>query len=153
MKILVTLALFAGIAQTNSTPLIGTWKLVEQTTTGPAGKTTPANQPGLLIFTGKYYSTVADRSDAPRPDEDKNTTAAQLLASRTAFDAAAGTYEVSGTTLTRHPIVAANPNIMHSDSVQTATFKVTGKTLLITVTGNSRGPLANPTTLKYTRVE
>jgi hypothetical protein len=117
------------------------------------GRQDKRSEPAMLIFTGKYYSTVADRGDAPRPDEDKNTTDAQLLASRRAFDAAAGTYEVSGTTLTRHPIVAANPNIMHPDSVQTAMFKVTGKTLLITVTGNSRGPVANPTTLKYARVE
>jgi hypothetical protein len=155
MKTLFTLALFAGIAgaQSASTPLTGAWKVVETTTTGPDGKTTVAQQPGLLIFTRKYYSVVWDHSATPRPDLNEDATDAQLLASRRAVQAQLGTYEVSGSTVSMHPIVAANPNNMHPAVVIVQSFKLEGKTLLLTQISTRGGPVANPTTTKYTRVE
>jgi hypothetical protein len=141
MKFLAALALFAGIAgaQTTSTPLTGVWKLIEQTLDG---KTTAVEGPGFLIFTGKYYSQLR----VPvRPDETEDMTDAARLVSRVAVQAQTGTYEVSGTTVTRHPIAAGVPNNMHPDRVITASFKIEGKTLVLTP--------GNGGILKYTRVE
>lgn len=45
------------------------------------------------------------------------------------FTANAGTYEVSGSTLTTRPIVAKNPSVMGQPSTQE--FKIAGKTLTL----------------------
>jgi hypothetical protein len=155
MKCLITLALFAGIAgaQSNPTPLTGAWRVVEVTTTGQNAGTISNPQPGLYLFTGKYYSIVRDRSDKPRPDLSSDPTDAELLASMQPVQAQSGTYEVSGATVTMHPLVAKSPNIMHSGESVTRSFKLEGKTLALTGMSNARGPGAVPTTLKLTRVE
>jgi hypothetical protein len=152
MKFLAALALLAGLAGAQSTPLTGVWKVLETTTTGPNGKTT-LTQPGLLIFAGRYYSVVRDLSATPRPDITEKTTDADWRASRRLVQAQSGTYEVSASTLTTHPMVAASPNNMHADSAFTQLFKLEGDTLLLTEISTKTGPVANPGTTKYKRVE
>jgi hypothetical protein len=78
----------------------------------PAGTHTSL-QPTLVIFTDRHYSRTSDTAAQPRPTTGYKTpgkpTLEELQAEWGPFAANAGTYEVSGTTLTLHAIVAKNP--------------------------------------------
>ena len=80
-------------------------------------------------------------------------TADQLRATWGPFVGEAGTYEVSGSTITMHPIAAKNPAAMKPGAFTTWSFQLTGDTLVITAQGNQNGPVANPVTVKAVRVE
>ena len=53
----------------------------------------------------------------------------------------------------KHPVVAKNPNAMHAGNSGSSTFKLEGKTLVLTQVSTQSGPVANPITLRLTRVE
>ena len=154
---------FSALGQ--SQPSIqGVWRVVEVTITDPNanpagwGKGTHTNlQPALLIFTGKHYSEVADTATTPR-----STTAFKVAGQPTAeemqarwgpFAAGAGTYELTGTTLTRRPIVAKNPANQTGQYFTRSMIKLDGNNLWITGIENSAGKVANPQTIKHVRVE
>jgi hypothetical protein len=70
------------------------------------------------------------------------------------FTAAAGTYEISGSTFTVHAFVAKNPQVMAPGRIDSVySFKLEGNTLTTTEMRNGNGPVANPTTITYTRIE
>ena len=144
-------------AQFKATPLTGTWSVTEIKTTGPNARTISHPQPGLLIFTGNHYSLMIIDSDQPRADlqnpQIKKPTADELLATWGPFTAAAGTYEISGDTLTMRPSVAKNPQVMAPGNVLLNTFKIEKKTLTLTRTRNGETPVANPRTITFTKVE
>jgi hypothetical protein len=140
----------------SKTPLQGVWKAIEVITTGPNASTNKSPQPGLIIFTGKYYSIVAVTSDKPRPElpQDVNTaTAVQLRDVWTPFVGQSGTYEVKGSEITYHPVAAKNPRTMSSGNFAIDTFKIEGNTLTLVDKANRNGSIANPGTVKLTRVE
>lgn len=142
-------------ARLNPTKLTGAWSVTEIRTTGPNAKTIRDPQPGLLIFTGTHYSLLIITSDHARsglPNRDKST-ARELLEVWGPLTAASGTYEISQDTLTTRPMVAKNPEVMAPGNIQVNTFKVQGKTLTITRVRNGNNPVANPTTITFTRVE
>jgi hypothetical protein len=144
-------------AQFKATPLTGTWSVTEIKSTGPNARTISHPQPGLLIFTGNHYSLMIIDSDQPRTDvgnsQTKKPTADELLASWGPFTAASGSYEISGNTLTTRPSVAKNPQVMTPGNVQLNTFKIEKNTLTLTRTRNGETPVANPTTMTFTKVE
>jgi hypothetical protein len=144
-------------AQFKTTPLTGTWSVTEIKTTGPSARTISHPQPGLLIFTGHHYSLMIIESDQPRAEiqnsQTKKPTADELLATWGPFTAASGTYEISGSTLTTRPVVAKNPQVMAPGDVQLNTFKIEKNTLTVTRTRNGQTPVANPTTITFTKVE
>ena len=144
-------------AQFKATPLTGTWSVTEIKTTGPKARTISHPQPGLLIFTGDHYSLMIIESDQPRAEvqnpQIKKPTADELLAAWEPFTAAAGTYEISGNTLTTRPSVAKNPQVMAPGNVQLNTFKIDKKILTLTRIRNGETPVANPTTITFTKVE
>ena len=144
----------SACAQLKSTPLTGTWRMKEVKTSGPKGRTI-AGVPGLLIFTGNYYSRMYVDSDQPRTalHDLAKATAAELVAVWGPFVAASGTYEISGNTLSCRPTVAKNPQVMAPGVVDVYTFKIEGNTLSTTDVRNANGAVANPTTITYTRVE
>jgi len=156
VTLLSVMAMMGGIvgAQSNSTPLTGAWRIVEVTTTGPNAATNSHPQPGLHLFTGKYYSIVVDRSESPRPEVNVSTASeAELVAMWRPFTAQAGTYEISGTTFTIHHIVAKNAGNVGPENFDTFSFKLEGTTLWITSVSSNAGPYKNPTTIKLTRVD
>jgi hypothetical protein len=153
--LLVLVGLLASTAVFAKTPLEGAWKVMEQTTTGPNGTTNKNPQPGLIIFTGKYFSILMVNGDKPRAElpQDLNTATAEQFRDAWRFIANTGTYEIKGDELTTHLIVAKNPRAMLNVSFDTFTFKVKGNMLTLTRTGNSDGPVTNPPTVQLIRVE
>jgi hypothetical protein len=149
--IFCALAASAVFAQAKS-PLEGVWKIVEEVapSTNPADKgatTTYSNpQPGLIIFTRGYYSTVIVTAEQPRaavaPAKDpQNLTDAEKIARYEqwrGFAANSGTYEIKGSTLSTRPIVAKSVNLMTRQTPITWEFKLEGpNTLWLIPTGQS----------------
>jgi hypothetical protein len=147
-----------AIAQSKRSPLRGVWRVTQLTTTGPDGKITRTPQPMLTIFTDKYYSFFWIQSDKPRPQiKDRATASAdELRATWGAFSGQAGTYELSGSTVTVRPTVAKDPDIMNPGVALIYSVKFGGDTLELTfmrVDGVPRGANALPYTLKMSRLE
>ncbi|CAN5804677.1 hypothetical protein BH18ACI5_BH18ACI5_05850 [soil metagenome] len=72
------------------------------------------------------------RKDLPTAQDPEKLTDAEKMARYEAWElltANAGTYEIKGTTLTIHPMVAKNPSVM--GQAQTREFKIDGKTLTL----------------------
>ncbi len=132
--------------------LEGVWKLTEVNLTSPNARTITPAESGIWIITKKYVSFVAVTGDKPRPDLPReNATDAQKVATWTPFQANVGSYQIKGTTLTVHPIVAKNP--IQSGAFTALDFKIEGNTLLLTPKANKDGPIANPYTLRMARLE
>ncbi len=144
-----------AVAEPKSTALSGVWKFTEIKATGPNAHTNSKPLPGLLIFTGRHYSVVHVTSDDPRPPlpDVEKATAAELLKAYRPFLANAGTYVISGETLSMYPVVAKNPNMKPGESFDTYTFRLQGSTLTVTEVGNAKGPIANPASITLTRIE
>lgn len=148
------LSIGGAYAQSKATVLTGVWRMTEVKRSGQNARTI-GNPPGLLIFTGKYYSRMFVNSDQPRPGLQslEKATAAELLAAWGPFTAASGTYEISGNTLTCHPLVAKTPGVMAPGTTDVYTFRVEGNKLTVVDVKNTRGPSTNPATITYTRIE
>jgi hypothetical protein len=143
----------------------GVWRAVEVTVTNPnpapgflAKGTHTSVQPSLLIFTSKHYSATTDTAARPRPTTQfkvpTKPTAEEMQAQWGPFAANAGTYELSGSTLTRRAMVAKNPLLQGSKGATRSTIKVDQNNLWITTTENAgTGKVEYPSTLKYARIE
>lgn len=135
--------------------LRGVWRITHIVISGsqPMSNTNP--QPNLLILTGHHYSRTELHTDRARPmlDNSATATADQLRAAWGPFYAEAGSYEVSGNTLTLHPEVAKNPAGMEGGAYSNNTFKVAGDTLWITTVRDQKGPVTQQVNLKLLRVE
>lgn len=142
-------------AQLKPNQLTGTWRVIEIKTTGSNAPTISHPQPGLLLFTGTHYSLMIIDTDQPRAElhRQPTPTAAEFLATWGPFTAAAGSYEISGETLTTRPEVAKNPQVMAPENIQLNKFTVKGKTLTLTRTRNGNDPVTNPTTITFTKIE
>ena len=131
--------------------LEGVWKVTKVTYTGPNAQQIINPQPGFMIITKKYLTRVGLWGDKPQPELPQNATDAQRLATWTPLFAALGTYEIKGTTLTLHHIVRKNG--VKPDFFATDDFKIDGNTLTMTGKATQDGPVTNPTTMKFVRVE
>ena len=151
-------------AQTSTKQSIeGAWKVAEIVVTGQDAGDVTNPQPGLLIFARKHYSMMWIPGNQPRSlfkaDPPTNE---EKIAAYDSFVANSGTYELTGDTLTLHPIVARSPNFMAGDRVATYQVRIEATRLSLRSTGPST-PSANRvspasgstsnTTLKLTRVE
>ena len=167
-KLFVVVAVLACTAVSvlaQSKPSIqGVWRAVEVTITNPAPNpgTNPKGthtdlQPGLMIFTGKHYSTMNDTAAKARPTGGfkvaAKPTAEEMQAQWGPFNANAGTYELAGNILTRHVIVAKNPAAQGAKTFSKATIKLDGNNLWITTTETQGGKTEYPATVKYVRIE
>lgn len=152
------------LGQTNQS-IQGVWRAVEVTITNPIpprgnthAKGTHTNvQPELLIFTAKHYSLMADLGVEPRPTSGGaargESTLEELQGRWGPFNAHAGTYEVSGDTLTRYIVVAKEPALQRGKHFTRQLIKLSGNNLWLTQLETSAGKTANPVTVKYVRVE
>ena len=168
--LVVSMLLIGLVAAENSavpsqtkTPLEGVWKVAEVLvlSKNPAEKdTTITNpQPGLIIFTKGYYSFLVVRGREPRaafePAKDpEHLTDAEKIARYeqwNPFTANSGTYEVKGSMLVFHPIVAKNVEVMTSGTPVTWELKVEAPNSLW-LTPTSERAMTN-TRVKFTRLE
>jgi len=150
----------SAITARQSTPaasIRGVWQTVEINIGGATPRTlTPHDpKPYYTIFTAKHYSRTEIQNDTPRPiiADASKATADELRATWGPVVAEAGTYEVSGNTLTLRPLASKSPAAMASDAFIANTFRIDGTTLSITQVRNQAGPYASPVTFKLTRIE
>jgi hypothetical protein len=143
-------------AQTTGASIQGVWRIVEANVTGPGGRTIAfGDRPNLTIITARHYSRVEVQADGPRPAQPDvgKATADELRAVWGPFVAEAGTYELSGGSITMRPIASKNPAVMGPGVFITYGYTVEGRTLSLTQQRNQNGPFPNPFTLKLERVE
>jgi len=140
------------VRQNGSTsPIDGVWKNVESTATNDQGTQTNAiTQPNLTIFSRGHYATMRVTGADARPTLPNQPTDEQLLAAWRRFAANAGTFQISGSTLTTKVIVAKNPNATAAGSENTSTFEIHGDELVRTFKNQNTGTTF---TVKYTRVK
>ena len=143
--------------------LEGVWKVAEAVPPASSAneKPTPITnpQPGLLIFTKGYYSGMAVTASQPRtaaapPKDPSNLTDAEKIARYdewVPFIANAGTYEVKGSTLTLHVMVAKNPNQMTTESTIIWELKFEGTNTFWLIPPADRATTA--ARVKFTRLE
>ena len=131
--------------------LDGAWEIVSMATA--AGQTVTSPQPGLLLFTGSHYSYTLVTGDRPRPPLPPGVVSTtDLLRAWNPFSANAGTFEVSGDSMIRRPVVAKSPATMAPGAFNRYTFQLVADTLWVTTVGTESGPARNPTTVRYERV-
>ncbi len=167
LKALILLLLFSAVLSAQSTakkPIEGVWKVVEIVVTGAGASTSSSPQPSLLILTQGHYSQIGVLGDKARAlYKAEEPTDAEKLAAFDSFFANAGTYEVSGSTLTIHPMVARNPNFM-AGGFEKYQYRLEGNNLWLTDKSSDLsyriGPKVVPssapaseTRTKYVRVE
>lgn len=137
----------------------GVWKTTNVVVTGANPLTITSPQPSLFIFARGHYVNVADTSRTPRTApaafaDPANPTDAEKLAKYQEWaplNAQGGTYEVKGTTLTRHPIVAKNLAAL-TPADQVAEIELKGSTLVI-ITRSLPGQPAREQRVTMTRVK
>jgi len=138
-------------------PIVGVWAVASLTSTDAEGVETVNDnpQPGLYIFTGSHYSVTFVPGSEPReqfaggiwPMGDAIPTDEEQLTAYARFVSNAGTYAISGSTLTTDPVVAKHPNFM-AQGINTYEFSVDGDTLQLT---GEQGE--NTTQVTLTRIE
>jgi hypothetical protein len=168
LKFIVFVAVVMPMSAQSNQSIRGVWRVAEITITdSPAGRQDPFGafsagthtrfQPGLMVFTGKHYSRTTDTAAEPRPTTPYKTpgkpTLEELQAEWGPFVANAGTYEISGTTVTLRAIVAKNPRAQRDKNFTRLTFKLDGNNLWLTPLENESGQIPNPVMSKYVRVE
>lgn len=162
---LCLLAASTASAQTK-TPVEGVWKIAEVIfpDTSPFGKpgaprTNSNPQPSLIIFTRGYYSRLNVEGRGPRPpvarpqDPQKPTDAEKiaLYEQWRPFTASAGTYEISGSTLILHSLVAKNVAVMSRSAPSNWEIKLEGATTLWLIPSPDR--IAAEPRMKLLRLE
>ena len=167
LKTPILLLLFSAVLSAQSTarkPIEGVWKVVEIVVTGAGASTSSNPQPSLLILTQGHYSQIGVLGDKARTlYKAEEPTNAEKVAAFDSFFGNAGTYEVSGSTLTIHPIVARNPNFM-AGGFEKYQFRLEGNNLWLTDKSSDTsyriGPRVVPssapaseTRTKYVRIE
>jgi len=179
LLLILLLALVLPIAGQTKPSIQGVWRFVELTV--PASTTQPndnpggavANrqdpfgafrdgtyaslQPGLAIFTSKHYSRTTDTAATPRPTTPYKRPGSPTVEEQQAewgpFVANAGTYELVGTTLTLHAIVAKNPRAQGEKNFTRLTVRLDENNLWLTPVESEAGQIPNPVTSKFVRVE
>lgn len=162
--LLVTMAIGnSALQDQKKTGLEGVWKVAEvvapPNSPTEKGTTIATPQPGLLIFTKGYYSGMAVTADNPRPavdppkDPQKLTDAEKIARYEQwrPFRANAGKYEVKGSTLIMHAIVAKSVGTMTSTTPITWEFKMDGANAFWLIPPSDRA--TTDPRVKFTRLE
>lgn len=153
----------SAVQDQKKTVLEGVWKVAEvvvpPSSPTEKGTTITTPQPGLLIFTKGYYSGMAVTAGQPRPTfepakDPQNLTDAEKIARYDQwrqFLANAGKYEVKGSTLLLHAMVAKNVSVMTSTTPTTWEFKMDGTNALWLIPPADRA--TTEPRVKFMRVE
>ena len=140
-------------AQSGPAGLQGAWTI--QDVSSPKPPAVPRNKPtGLIQFSGRHYSAVANNDSArpPLPEGGAaKATADQLRATWGPLVVGAGTFTVTGNTLRTTDLVAKGPAAQGNFAEWS--FMLNGDNLVMTQVKNQNGPYANPVTLRLTRAK
>ncbi len=138
MAILLASLCLANAVQAQGS-IKGVWEVQERTAIeGDESSTISDPQPSLYLFTDGYYAIMFVPGTEPRPDlmvvqqQLRQASGEDLVAAFNTFVANAGTYEVSGSRLTRNIVVARIPGAMGVTADWE--YEVKGDTLTITAT-------------------
>ena len=117
-------------------PLIGAWERVSDASEG------------ILIYTGSHYAAVMASKERKRPAADQ-VSSVEALESLLTCQALAGTYSISGSTITHIRLANAREN--YSDRPAVFDYNIDGDTLTHTTVGGSAS--MNPgASLTYRRI-
>jgi hypothetical protein len=119
-----------GEQEAQANPLEGVWSL----TASDPGDGSPAidpSQPGLYVFAEGHYSAVYAPGAEPRiPSETSfQPTAEEMVAQHESIIVNAGSYTISGSTVTFHPIIAKSPGFVGGHA--TSEYRVDGDLLTL----------------------
>ena len=141
--------------------LQGVYRVSEVKVTGPNARTVTKMSPAVVIIAGRHFSFVMDGSalsvdGTPRPvlpgGDSFKASADQLRASWGPFAAGSGTIEIRDGEFDFHYIAAKGPE--QQQSVSTSTYRFEGNAVVwTTLVKNAAGPIANPVSYKWTRLE
>ncbi len=151
----------SAVQSPTKTQVEGVWKIAEalMPSKNAAEKGTTITNPraSLIILTKGYYSFLAVREERPAfaPAKDTaNLTDAEKIARYEqwrSFSANSGTYEVKGSMLQMHPLVAKNVEVMTSGTAITWELKVEAPNSLWLIPPSDRA--TTDPRLKLTRLE
>ena len=127
----------------HNNPLIGTWKLISATAIHTDGTVSPdvygADPTGYITYTSDGHMMVmfsrSDRSplsqemQSPLSPEMQSLPPQELAQAFTTFNAYAGTYTLSGNTVTHHIDIASIPNRVGKTLIRTFTLSENRVTL------------------------
>ena len=157
----LVLAENSAVSSQTKTQVEGVWKIAEVLVPpkNPAekGTTITSPQPSLIILTKGYYSFLVVREERPAfaPAKDPaNLTDAEKIARYEQwrpFTANSGTYEVKGSMLQMHPIVAKSVEVMTSGTAITWELKAEAPNSLWLIPPSARA--TTDPRLKLTRLE
>jgi hypothetical protein len=120
-----------AVAQTT---LTGVWQVEAITVNGSPIQYT-ATEPGLVFFGNRHYSSTyvnATRSRLPRDLPRPGLAYEQVIALYEPFSASAGTYELAGSTVIVHPLVAAVGARYVSEDLTRSEYLLDGDRLTLT---------------------
>lgn len=121
--------------------LNGAWETVEvhaelQDTTW----TRADERPNMVIYSDGHWASVRIAGDGWREDlPEDDATDEQLLEAWRPLRAAAGSYTVSGSTLTSTTAISKSPNAMNAKRANTSEFKLDGDKLVRVFTNDENG--------------
>jgi hypothetical protein len=114
-------------------PIEGVWRIVEIRNVGPEGETVnPAPQPSLYIFTARHYSMIWVPGREPRQGSAKTwfPTYDEKVKDFETLIVNSGTYDLTDSTLTTHPMVAKTPEYVGGKGV--FDYRIVADTLWLT---------------------
>lgn len=119
-------------SKTVAGPVEGVWREVEIVVTGANASTIQSPQPSLYIFTPTHYAMLGTLGESPRAlYKAFDSTKDEKISAYDSFWGNAGTYELTGDTVTIRPIIARVPNFM-TGGFQRYQFRLDGDTLWLT---------------------
>jgi hypothetical protein len=127
-------------ATINASSLNGAWTTVQvhaelQDTTW----TREEARPNMVIFSDGHWASVRIAGDGVREDLPEDATDEQLLEAWRPLRASAGSYSVSGSTITSTTTISKSPNAMNAERVNTSEFELDGDKLVRVFTNDENG--------------
>jgi hypothetical protein len=145
------IAKYVRVRAGGPSPLDGAWRMVE---IREANGTVSRTQPGIRVFKDGYFGLVRVNGTSPRPATiPPNATPEEAMAVLGPFAAQAGTFEVSGQTVTERSLVAKNPAGMAPGNFARINWRIRGDSLWMTLVESQTGPATDQATRLYLRLK
>jgi hypothetical protein len=129
----------------------GVWKAVHVAfASADTSWTRDESNPNITILTDGYWSNTRVAGEGPRADLPEDPTDEQRLEAYRRFRGSAGTYTISGSTITTTTLVSRDPNAMSGDNTWSSEFWMKDGKLVRKFTNDENG---NTWTVTLERLE